>query len=67
LIIKDDRIEDFVLTKLDKTDKKMSKPNILETLGQTFADYGHDIGASTKYGIIYKKNLTQYSKLLRNI
>lgn len=43
----DERIEDFVLTKLDK---KIAKPNNLEILGHCFYDSGMELGQSTQYG-----------------
>ncbi|CAF1650422.1 unnamed protein product [Adineta ricciae] len=43
-----ERLEDFILTKLDQ--KTTHKPNIFEQLGQCMNDAGNDFGASTQYG-----------------
>jgi endophilin-B len=44
----DERIEDYLLTKLDK---KPMKPNNLEILGFCLKDSGQDIGSNTQYGM----------------
>ncbi|CAF1035251.1 unnamed protein product, partial [Didymodactylos carnosus] len=43
-----ERLEDFILTKLDQ--KVVNKPNNLEILGQVMCDAGNDFGPSTQYG-----------------
>ncbi|CAF0851422.1 unnamed protein product, partial [Didymodactylos carnosus] len=43
-----ERLEDFILTKLDQ--KAVNKPNNLEILGQVMYDAGNDFGPSTQYG-----------------
>lgn len=43
----DERLEDFILTKLDQ---KTNKQNIIEQLGQSMVEAGHDFGPSTQYG-----------------
>lgn len=42
----DERLEEFVMTKLDR---KAPKPNNLEILGQCLIDAGHEIGNSYQY------------------
>ena len=44
-----ERLEEFILTKLDQ--KALSKPNIHEQLGHCMCEAGNDFGPSTKYGI----------------
>ena len=46
----DERLEDFILTKLDQ--KALNKPNIVEQLGQCMCEAGNDFGPSTQYGKI---------------
>lgn len=43
-----ERLEDFILTKLDQ--KALNKPNIVEQLGQCMCEAGNDFGPSTQYG-----------------
>ena len=43
----DERLEDFVLTKLDR---KVAKPNNLEVLGHCLIDASHEIGNIHPYG-----------------
>ncbi|UJR14766.1 hypothetical protein I4U23_001756 [Adineta vaga] len=43
-----ERLEDFILTKLDQ--KTTNKANIIEQLGQCMNDAGNDFGSSTQYG-----------------
>jgi hypothetical protein len=50
--LKDERIEDYLLTKLDK---KPMKPNNLETLGHCLRESGQEIGSATQYGTIKNK------------
>lgn len=54
----DERLEDFILTKLDQ---KTNKQNIIEQLGQSMVEAGHDFGPSTQYGWI---KFTHYSFFL---
>jgi hypothetical protein len=51
-LLKDERLEDFVLTKLDR---KQSKPNNLEVLGHTFEEASNEIGNQHPYGSILAK------------
>lgn len=44
----DERLEDFILTKLDQ--KSWNKPNIYEQLGHCMCEAGNDFGPSTQYG-----------------
>ncbi|CAF4531758.1 unnamed protein product, partial [Rotaria socialis] len=43
-----ERLEEFILTKLDQ--KTVNKPNIYEQLGQCMCEAGNDFGPSTQYG-----------------
>lgn len=51
--ILDERLEDFLLTKLDR---KVEKPNNLEILGLTFLEAGHEIGTLHPYGNLFLNN-----------
>ena len=44
----DERLEDFILTKLDQ--KQTNKPNIIEQLGQCMNEAGNEFGSTTQYG-----------------
>ena len=44
----DERLEDFILTKLDQ--RSLNKPNIYEQLGHCMCEAGNDFGPSTQYG-----------------
>ena len=44
----DERLEDFILTKLDQ--RSWNKPNIYEQLGHCMCEAGNDFGPSTQYG-----------------
>ncbi len=54
LLILDERLEDFILTKLDQ--KSLNKANIYEQLGHCMCEAGNDFGPSTQYGIKIKQN-----------
>ncbi|CAF1155819.1 unnamed protein product [Rotaria sp. Silwood1] len=43
-----ERLEEFILTKLDQ--KSLNKPNIYEQLGHCMCEAGNDFGPSTQYG-----------------
>ncbi|CAF0922301.1 unnamed protein product [Adineta ricciae] len=43
-----ERLEDFILTKLDQ--RSLNKPNIHEQLGHCMCEAGNDFGPSTQYG-----------------
>ncbi|CAF3672859.1 unnamed protein product [Rotaria sordida] len=43
-----ERLEEFILTKLDQ--KSLNKPNIHEQLGHCMCEAGNDFGPSTQYG-----------------
>jgi hypothetical protein len=47
-----ERLEGFVMSKLDR---KVSKPNNLETLGQCFIESGHEVGLNHQYGNLLVK------------
>ncbi len=49
----DERLEDFILTKLDQ--KALNKSNIYEQLGHCMCEAGNDFGPSTQYGNNKKK------------
>jgi endophilin-B len=55
----DERLEDFILTKLDQ--KALNKPNIHEQLGHCMCEAGNDFGPSTQYG---NKEKTSYFSFL---
>jgi hypothetical protein len=44
----DERLEDFILTKLDQ--KSLNKANIHEQLGHCMCEAGNEFGPSTQYG-----------------
>lgn len=48
LLFLDERLEDFILTKLDQ--KATNKSNIYEQLGYSMCEAGNDFGPSTQYG-----------------
>ncbi|CAF0740281.1 unnamed protein product [Adineta steineri] len=56
-----ERLEDFVLTKLDQ--KTTNKPNIIEQLGQCMNEAGNDFGSSTQYGSTLIKCGQMHQKL----
>ncbi len=57
----DERLEDFILTKLDQ--KQTNKPNIIEQLGQCMTDAGNEFGPSTPYGLTLIKCGQTHQKL----
>ena len=55
----DERLEDFILTKLDQ--KGWNKPNIYEQLGHCMCEAGNDFGPSTQYGNRRSRERTSFS------
>lgn len=56
-----ERLEDFILTKLDQ--KSTNKPNIYEQLGHCMYEAGNDYGPSTQYGSALIKCGNSHQKL----
>lgn len=59
--ILDERLEDFILTKLDQ--KQTNKSNIIEQLGQCMTEAGNEFGLSTPYGSTLIKCGQSHQKL----
>jgi len=62
-LLLDERLEDFVLTRLDR---RTTKPNNLEILGQCFVDAGYEIGNTYQYGNVLGK-VGEAEKKLGNV
>lgn len=50
--MKDERLEELVMTKLDR---RTMKPNNFEILGNSFIEAGNEVGSSIQYGNKFKK------------
>ncbi|CAF4086818.1 unnamed protein product, partial [Rotaria sp. Silwood2] len=59
-----ERLEDFILTKLDQ--KTTHKPNIIEQLGQCMMEAGNEFGQTTQYGSTLIKCGQTHQKLGHN-